>query len=257
MKQLQLIPEPATPAEWCALWNVPLFEEIPAPGLATAKDMDPFADWPARNHPRMGAWLREKYLKPGKLAADPMYGAGALWASWRPHYACDVEPAAYRGGACQTGDARTWRPPCLMDLVKFSPPYLQNHDSGKSEHQKQLVESKGLTAMQAFGNSPGNLGRMHPREFFIAMRQVYEIVRTYISCTGRMIVILRDMIRSGQGLDHVGRHIGQMRFAGWHVEGVHPRDLERPTGMMQWKVSSDPETPWTRYEWAVVCRWAR
>ncbi len=248
MRQALLIPEPDTPAAWCERWEIPLLEEIPAPGLPTAKHFGGLPAWPGRNHPTMGAWLEKQHGGGNRLYADPFWGVGALWYNAGGHIqGCEIEADPLRG---VQGDARYWRPRYRdCDLVMFSPPYLQNHDSGQGD-----AVAKSWQAIQAFGDHPCNLASFPPREFFIAMRQVYENVRTYTRDTGRMVVILRDMIRNGQGLDHVGRHIGQMKFAGWDIVGAHPRDLERPTCAMAIKVARDPETPWTRYEWAIVAR---
>jgi hypothetical protein len=252
-RQALLIGDPETPAGWCNLWGITLIGEIPVKGPATAADYagvpEDLSDWPGRNHPRLGEWLHQEYGSTGCACADPMFGAGALWS----RVGCTgLEVAELE--RLNRQDARTWRPTSKRELVMFSPPFLQNHDSGQSEHQRQLVEAKGLHAIQAFGSSVGNLGRMQPREFFIAMRQVYARVLSYTTSEGHMVVILRDMIRNGQSLDHVGRHIGQMRFARWGIVGAWFRDLERPTGFQQMKLARDPETPWTRYEWAIVAR---
>lgn len=256
-QQLQLIPEPSTPAEWCARWGVPLLDEIPHPGLATARDLANLAPelrtWPGRNHPRAGQWLRAKYSLPTSTCVDPMYGAGCLWVGdpVRPVIGADIEAASPR--SC--GNARTWAPPdgSLADLVMFSPPFLQNHSAGVTAHQRQIRDSKGLHSMQEFGATVGNLGRMKPVEFWLAMAEVYAQVLTYTKPIGRMVVILRNYIREGREVDEVGDHLALMRGACWEIEGVHPRAL-RPTGYQQWKVARDPRTPWIRTEFAVVAK---
>lgn len=255
MNQQALIAAPTTPAEWCDAWAIPLLEPIPHPGLATAKDMGGFESWPARNHPRAGLWLRTKYAFPLAACADPMFGVGALWPGW-DHIDPIVSLAAVeiegRDGVPQ-GDARTWSPGSPRDLVKFSPPFLQNHSSGEGEHQVEMRERKGLHAVQAFGGSPGNLGNMKRVDFWHAMGQIYAKVRTYTKPTGRMVVVLRNGIRSAREVDVIGEHLSLMRRAGWIIEGAHPRAV-RPTVFQQMKVKRDPSTPWVKFEWAVVAR---
>lgn len=244
---LPIPPEPdnhSTPADWCARWGIKLLEEIPHPGLATAKDMAGAEKWPGRNHPRAGLWLWDHYGRPERVA-DPMFGAGALWL----HVDVPVEDAEIeRGGK----DARTWRPPQPVDFVMFSPPFRQSHSSGQTEHQREIRERKGLHAMQEFGASPGNIGRMKGG-YYQAMLDVYRQVRSYTASTGLMVVILRNYIRRGDERDEVGDHVKLMTLAGWYVLGAHPRVL-RPTGYTQWKLARDPSTPWIKNEWAVVAR---
>ena len=253
--QQLLIPAPSTPAEWCASWGIPLLEEIPHPGLATAKDLaalDPsLRRWPGRNHPRAGQWLRARYSSWNSTCADPMYGAGCLWIGDPPRrvIGADIEIASPRS----QGNARTWAPPCgsLVDLVLFSPPFLQNHSAGATEHQQEIREAKGLHTMQEFGVTVGNLGRLKAPDFWLGMADVYRQVLTYTKAAGRMVVILRNYIRRGQEVDEIGDHLALMREASWEIEGAHPRAL-RPTGYQQWKVARDPSTPWIRTEWAIV-----
>lgn len=254
MTQALLIAPPVTPFDWCDAWNVSLLEEIPHPGLATSKDwaghQAEARRWPGRNHPRAGQWLRERYSRPDDYCADPMAGVGGLWIGVpkrRVEY-CEIEksPATIR-----QHDARTWRPFLDADLVMFSPPFLQNHSAGAGEHQQEIRNRKGLHSMQEFGASEGNLGRMKPAEFWPAMLDVYRQVRTYTTNSGVMVVILRNMIRQGHEVQHVGEHVRMMRAAGWNPYGAHPRTL-RPTGYTQFKVARDPSTPWIKTEWAIV-----
>lgn len=257
MNQQLLIPDPQTPGDWCSLWDIALLDEIPHPGFATAKDIEklPAAErkWPGRNDPRAGLWLWRKYGGVGSACADPMIGVGQLWLHIPHAYTlegCDLE--SRRPELAPKADARYWQPRVRHKaLVMFSPPYLQNHSAGATEHQQQIRDSKGLHAMQEFGGSPGNLGRMKPHEFWGAMLEVYRNVRTYTSTFGHMVVIVRNRVSKGREVNEIGEHIALMRAAGWRIEGAHPRAL-RPTGYTQWKVAADPSTPWVRYEWAVV-----
>lgn len=245
-----------TEVDWCARWGCALLDEIPFPGLATARDgenvVEELRKWPGRNHPRAGRWLWERYAGIEIESADPMYGAGALWAAMlcAPLQFNEVERAVVP--CCDHADARSWSPPrSPVDFTMFSPPFLQNHSAGKTAYQVALRDRKGLHAMQQFGAAPGNLGSMKEAEFWPAMAAVYRQVRTYTS--GTMVVILRNRIKKGVEVDVVGRHVAEIRWAGWRVEGAHPRAL-RPTGYQQFKVARDPNTPWIRTEWAVVAR---
>lgn len=227
-------------------------EDIPYPGLATAKDMKGLPRWPGRNHPHTGRWLWERYAGLYTESADPMYGAGALWwaAPCAPLQFADIEPRPDIP-CCELADARTWTPRRPVGFAMFSPPFLQNHSSGATEHQKQIREKKSLHAMQEFGAAPGNLGRMKPTMFWDAMDAVYRQVFTYAP---RLVVIVRNYIRSGFEVNVVDRHAQGIARAGYMVEGAHRRDLLRPTGYQQWKVARDPSTPWVRYEYALVAR---
>lgn len=267
--------DPATRrvAEWAARWDCDLLDPVPVPGLATA------ATWrgavsgttraPGKNHPIAAAWLVDRYCPPGGVCVDPMIGTGGLWLRASRDrigalYGCEVEESLYELGRGNVGgrgfrvsgvecsDARRWEPPAPADLVLFSPPFLQNHSSGATAHQQRIRERKSLHTMQQFGTSPDNLGRRRKGEFWVAMSEVYARVADYLGPGGRAVVILRNRIRQGVELDEVGRHIGLMRGAGLVPAGVHPRDLERPTGYQAWKVARDPRTPWVRHEWAVV-----
>lgn len=253
--QALLIPAPTTPEEWCDQWRIPLLDEIPFPGLATSKDVrdlpDELSNWPGANDPRVGAWLYARYAGPGARCADPFYGAGQLWLHVPDAQleACELEPAAHG----RQGDARFWEPSAKVDFVDTSPPFPQNHDSGKNEKQVELVQSKGWGAIQAFGSTPGNLANMTVPDFWVAMRQVYERILSYLKPGGHLVVILRNYIRNEQEVDWIGRHVSCLRGLDADLVGAHPRRL-RPVGPMQIKVSRDPRTPWTKLEWAVVCR---
>ncbi|MFA6093992.1 MAG: hypothetical protein WC986_13720 [Elusimicrobiota bacterium] len=252
---------PLGPAARCARWGVDLLEEIPVPGLATAVDWGGCApgttDYPGRNHPGMGAWLWEKYRPAvGTTAADPMIGVGGLWLQTDAFVlGCDVcsdavklaEQNLEQYGFLDVAPAETWRPdppssPYRIPLAMFSPIYQQSHSSGASEHQQEIRREKRAAAVQQF------------EARFPDMRKVYANVGSWIAPGGVMIVILRNRIENGRERDEIADHVRMMRETGWVVAGAHPRDLERPTLFQQWKVARDPETPWIRWEWAIVAR---
>lgn len=228
--------------------------EIPVPGPATAKDWKHAevgtTRYPGKNHPGLGAWLHKTFCPPNGKCADPMIGAGGLWLEVplpNELYGCDVNEEALmladqNAWPCRAdeGNAETWRPPCEVDFVMFSPPYPQSHTSGATEHQKQIRESKNLHAMQGFKCEPPD------------MLKVYKQVRSY--CAGPMCVIVRNRIVKGVENDWVGLQTELVRSAGWELVDLLWRDLVRPTGFQQWKLSRDPNTPWIKREWVIVAR---
>lgn len=261
--------------DWADLWACELFDSVPVPGLATA------AAWrntvpgttraPGKNHPALGAWLVDQYCPVAGLCADPMFGSGGLWINSSPYRinsleGCEIEEnlsevglrnaqlRAFNSVRVHCGDARYWSPSKPPDLVLFSPPFLQNHTSGATDKQKLIREKKALHTMQEFGSHPDNLGRKRPSEYWAGMGSVYRNVSSYIKRTGTALIVLRNRIRGGIEVDEIGKHIRAMREAGLSVLGVHPRDLQRPTGYQAWKLARDPRTPWIRYEWIVVAR---
>lgn len=116
--------------------------------------------WPGRNDPRIGLWLSREFI-PADLAlaviADPMIGVAQMWSCLdRSHevYGCEMKSSgmvfARANGAHAVCDfAERWRPPVRPDLVAFSHAYPKNdHDSGKTQKQIDLVKKKGLHASQ-------------------------------------------------------------------------------------------------------------
>lgn len=263
------------PIDWTRVWSLQLLEAIPVPGLATA------ATWqgtvpgtsraPGKNHPEAGAWLVHQYCPPMGICVDPMAGSGGLWVKVQRQrvgslYACEIEESLYSlcsqnlklknfgSSSVACSDAREWKPAKKANLVLFSPPFLQNHSSGATEHQRNIRERKSLHTMQEFGTHPDNLGRKKAVEFWQGMSSVYSSVSKYLNPTGYAIVILRNRIRHGQEIDEIGRHISLMHQEGLKPIGAHVRDLVRPTGYQAWKLARNPNLPWIRYEWAIVSR---
>ncbi len=245
------------PHEWAKRWKVSLLEEIPIQGPATAKDWKGCAPgttrYPGRNHPRVGAWLANRYRLLCCLQADPMIGAGGLWLRTYslPPLGCDASTQAVELAHqnlnfkvlpdkwVTVARAETWTPDSRrVGLVMLSPPFAQNHSSEATAHQKEIRERKNLHAVQEFSSEMPDMIRG------------YTQFRSY--CKGKMVVILRNRISKVQEVDEIGPQIDLMRMARWNVLGVHPRDLLRPTGYQQWKVAKDSSTPWIRWEWAVV-----
>lgn len=264
-----------TPQAYADSWGVPLLAEIPARGHATARDWgwatEGSLDAPGRNHPVMGAWIVDRYCPPNATCADPMIAVGGLWiradrSRARRVYGAELEPIGLlaqrnldphnRGRALVEieADAKGWAPPEPVDFAQFSPPYDEvNHDSGKCESQVNLVKSKGWQTFQAFGGSPQNIGRLTGAAYWRAIRRVYRKVASYVKHGAHVVVIVRNHIREGREVDRVRWHIRLLELVGLVVLGVHPRAL-RPGGPMQMKVSRDPSTPWTKFEFAVACR---
>src|ERR1044071_1710340 len=126
--------------------------------------VDGLLDLPGRNHPAIGRWLAESICpKWPRVIADPMCGGGQLWMSvladeQRPTiHGCEVDASRARialthGIRARQDRAEQWTPLHTPDLVAFSPPYPNcDHSSGQTEHQQELVRSKGLQAMQEIG----------------------------------------------------------------------------------------------------------
>jgi hypothetical protein len=253
-----------TPAQWCETWGVPLLDEIPVRGPATARDWKGMTGvkLPGRNHPKLGEWIWTNYDTEEKkcecLGVDPFIGAGGLWLETNHTVTgCDINPDAVRAARMNLAEdssltttasvddivranAETWVPTRTCHFAMFSPPFAQNHSAGATEHQQRIIQEKHLHTMQAFSSPMPN------------MLRVYSQVRGY--CKGFMCVILRNRIWKGEEVDEVGTQVRLMQLVGWTIVGVHPRDLVRPTGYQAWKLAKDPAMPWIRWEWVVVAK---
>ncbi|MBI4863478.1 MAG: hypothetical protein HY815_24920 [Candidatus Riflebacteria bacterium] len=194
---------------------------------------------PGKNHPLVGAWLVTRWAQPGGVCADPMIGVGGLWLRTNGTvgrlYGCEIEP-----GLCalardnlpagvlvlSQGDARSWKPPEPVNMVLFSPPFLQNHSAGATAHQQEIRERKRLHTMQEFGSDPANLGSTKSQGFWSGMGLIYKQARLYLAGGGHLAVVLRNRIRKRRETNEVGEHIRLIRGAGFDLVGVHPRDLD-------------------------------
>lgn len=191
-------------------------------------------DCPGRNDPRYGAWMLFN-LVPGvaePVVADPMCGGGQLWMQRRPGtrvYGCELVVeramiAEQNGVIAAAGTAETWRPPVEpVDLVAFSPPYPNcDHNSGTTAHQRDLVASKGLQAMQAIEQVP-------------CLWRVFAQVATYRGAAP-VAVIVRDYVRDQSTVRWSEEVAAAMTLAGlgsveWFYRMVPPGPTE------QWKLA--------------------
>lgn len=187
--------------------------EIPLPPRWTLPASAPsgLRELPGRNHPAIGRWLIDRYCSSARPAfvVDPFCGGGQLWMLRPPGVnvlGCDtneqrVQIAREQAIAAYHGDAQEWGPVVEPDLVGFSPPYPNcDHDAGKTQHQRDLVASKGLHASQAIEPPPD-------------MLRVFLHIATY---RGRapVAVIARNSIEGQVEVDWVSELEASMRFAG-------------------------------------------
>lgn len=205
--------------------------------FATARPVIPpgpsgLQDCPGRNDPRYGAWMIAQFCdtRPA-VVVDPMCGGGQLWML-RPADAivqgCEinqdrVQIARENGIAAEHGEAETWAPSMVPDLVGFSFPYRNcNHDSGKGEHQRDLVASKGLQSMQAIEQVP-------------CFWRVFAQIATYCG-TAPVAVIVRNYIRDQVEVDWVSEVAGSMAMAGLGEVERYWRTV-KPGPTEQWKLA--------------------
>lgn len=205
-------------------------------------------DQPGRNHPGIGRWLIDEYARRFEPIADPMCGAGQLWAlrhdETGPVYGCDIRFEAValaqaNGLTAYHQRAETWKPPVAPCLVAFSPPYPNaNHGNGDSEGQRAIRETKGLQALQT---CPGTRNLL----------PVFLQIGTYCGAVP-VAVIVRNWIERGHEVDWVSEVEQSMRFVGFRVERVWRKLLPGP--FTQMKLKSGKQGKWVDREWVLVGR---
>lgn len=231
--------------------------ELPISTKLRRADYDAMApaskEYPGRNHPGLGEYLAERFVRPGGCIVDPMMGVGQMWLRARQRgfhvIGCDqvrraveLANANLHGGAPVIRHARAegWQPEELrrVDLVGFSPPYPKIHDAGKCATQVADVKRKGLHASQAFEGPPpdlprvyANIARYHPR--------------------GPVAVILKNYIEAGREIDWLAEQADLLRGAGYPLFEIVWRKV--PMGRYQnIKLKRDPATPVVRKEQVLI-----
>lgn len=222
---------------------------------------------PGRNDPRYLTWMLQTLIPDIKhpTIVDPMIGGGQLHML-RPGTArvigCDVnwrrvEIARANGCLAIIGDAESWKPewvatdgsraPIDLDIVAFSPPYPNcDHASGKTEHQVELVRSKGLQSMQAIEQVP-------------CMWRVFAQIATYCG-RAPVAVICKNYVEKQVEVDWVSELASSMMMAGLGRVDRYWRKV--PTGPTEtWKVARGEFSARTgkthrtvEKEWVLVAR---
>lgn len=215
-------------------------------------------EFPGRNDSRYGAWMLSTLI-PGTsspVVADPMCGGGQLWLLRGKDVSvvgCELKAervAVARAGGIQAecGEAESWTPPCVPDLVGFSPPYPNcDHSSGSTDHQKDLVASKGLQSMQAIEQVP-------------CMWRVFAQIATYAD-KAPVAVICKNYVQGTKGLgkkgqaevDWVSELAASMAMAGLGEVTRYWRKVP-PGPTEQWKLARDPSHRVVTREYVLVAR---
>lgn len=208
--------------------------EITLPRVPKSRTAPPgLQDLPGRNNPAVGLWLIETFCAGIRepVVADCMVGGGQLWMS-RPDgvrvIGCEkvarrVDIARANGINAFQGEAETWECPLVPHLVAFSPPYPNcDHNSGATEHQKQLVESKGLQSMQAIEGVP-------------CMWRVFANIARWRG-DAPVAIIVKNYIQEQIEVDWAGEMASSMVMAGLgQVDAYFYRVKSGPTET--WKVA--------------------
>jgi len=253
--------------------DIPVLGCVPVFGAATAQTWAGRAEgtqkYPGTNHPRLGRWIYDMFGNGAKIVLDPMIGVGGLQYLLPPHVkviGTDVNKAAVglsyanlgRLGrvcrlSCEDAATAAWREGPFW-LAMTSPEFPQSHSAGATQHQQDMMEKKRLYAFQDFARHRYSTSSFkgQAREDFIC--RIYENVERHLFKGGYFAVVLKNRIKHGEEVDEVGLNLRQLRRAGFRIQGGYVRPLLRPTGYQAWKFAKNPNMPWVKGEWVVVCR---
>jgi modification methylase len=186
--------------------------------------------------------ILDRYSNPGDLVVDPMGGSGSIYIgllTGRRIVAGDIEAQwakllvenqislarqsiiafATSSLACRWDAVKLPLASGQADLIITSPPYFDTFSDWDANSQHLVSDDKLNDCGISYGLHPRQLANIHIYEEYLrAMLAVYREARRILRPGGKLILIVKDVIRGGRRLPIVEDNLSVARAAGFQLQ---------------------------------------